>query len=348
MGYAFMTIEKIKTTAQMNGKYGHNFRMIEVSNADASLSHLNEELVKLNGKTYVDAYNERMEKLGYGLTEEGREKDPNLKKVRKNAVLGFEVVTTFSREEKENVDLEKWKADNVKWLKETFNPSKESIEKNGDNVLSVVYHGDEAGNVHCHAFIIPIDDKGNLNSRFYVQNRTKLIHMQDSYGKLMKQNHNLDRGLKGAKSRHKDIKRYYAALNMNLEKTLPPPFLSESAFEYRERANQLFVDTNLKAMALQDKVDRLNIEKEHLEKTSAAEIKKKIINTYEEEFEKVRECEQQFGSVEKTIEKARNYDNLEAGITTLPKEQQETFYHAIDRLMLAGEQKKKKEKNKER
>ena len=34
MGYCFMTIEKIKNTKQLVAKYKHNFREIEVSNAN--------------------------------------------------------------------------------------------------------------------------------------------------------------------------------------------------------------------------------------------------------------------------------------------------------------------------
>ncbi len=48
-----------------------------------------------------------------------------------------------------------------------------------------------------------------------------MIELQDSYGKLMKQEHDLDRGIKYSKARHQDIKRYYTALNNTLTKELP-------------------------------------------------------------------------------------------------------------------------------
>jgi len=48
--------------------------------------------------------------------------------------LGFEVVTTFSREKLNDVDIQKWKEDNVKWLKEAFNANS---EKYGDNPESM-------------------------------------------------------------------------------------------------------------------------------------------------------------------------------------------------------------------
>ena len=47
MSYCFMSIEKIKTGGALMSKYHHNYRLVDVENADASLRHLNEELIKL-------------------------------------------------------------------------------------------------------------------------------------------------------------------------------------------------------------------------------------------------------------------------------------------------------------
>ena len=72
-------------------------------------------------------------------------------------------------------------------------------------------HDDETGNTHCHAFIQPIDQKGHLNASF-LQTEKKMedpdIHdcrtlMQKLYGSL-----GLQRGMKGSKARHKDIKNF--------------------------------------------------------------------------------------------------------------------------------------------
>ena len=158
MGYCFMTIEKVKDKGTLARKYQHNYRTGKVPNADPTLLHRNEELVKLGGKTYVEKFDEIITRL--------KEQNP---KIRKNAVLALEIVTTFSREDIETVDVEKWKSDQVKWLRENFNPNPEEF---GDNVVSVMFHGDEAGNVHCHSVIIPIDDKGKLEDievRGYVE-----------------------------------------------------------------------------------------------------------------------------------------------------------------------------------
>ena len=132
-----MDIKKIKSLNVMAAKYKHNYREITVPNAVPELSGMNRELVPLIGKDgnpvdYNEAFKQKMESLEYY-------KDH---KLRSNAVLAYEIVTTFSHEDAGKVDVEKWQEDNVKWLKDTFNLTPE----NGNCVLSVMYHGDEYGN----------------------------------------------------------------------------------------------------------------------------------------------------------------------------------------------------------
>lgn len=331
MGYSFMTIEKIKNTNQMVGKYKHNYREIDVLNADPDKKALNKELVSLEGKNYKEAFEERMASLGYGTD----------KKIRSNAVYGFEVVTTFSREEAEYIDLDKWKENNVKWLKEAFNANP---EKYGDNVLSVVYHADEPGNVHCHAFIVPIDDKGNLNARYYVQSRQKMIDLQDSYGKLMKDEHNLERGIHGSKARHQDIKRYYTALNMTLAKELPNIEQHESIMEYRQRANEIYKDACLKIMGLEDKNSRLKLETEQTTKNEVSKAKKELYDKYQEKAENMNELEREYGSYPEIKEKCENFDNLITGIAE--EETKEDLITIVNTLIDNGKKIKDKSKDK--
>ena len=299
MGYCFMTLEKIKTFGQCIGKYKHNYREIEVGNADSSKSHLNEELVSLNGKDYKEALQDRLKEVGYFST----------KKIRKNAVLGFEVVTTFSRENLKDVDIEKWKKDNVKWLKEAFNANS---EKYGENVLSVMYHGDEVGNVHCHAFVVPIDDKGNLNARYYVQNRGKMIELQNSYAEKMKV-HGLNRGVPGSKATHQDIKKFYTALNQNLSKNLPLKNPQESLDEYYIRMNEEYQKANLKNMGLEDKYKRLEMASEQELKNAISQTKKEFYE-YKDKADILDELEREYGTVQEIKERCDEYEKLFLGI----------------------------------
>ena len=245
-GYCFMTIEKVKDKGSLTRKYQHNYRTGKVPNADPELLHKNEELVKLGGKTYVEKFDEIMNRL--------REQNP---KIRKNAVLALEIVTTFSRDKIESVDLEKWKSDQVKWLRENFNPNPEEF---GDNVVSVMFHGDEAGNVHCHSVIIPIDDKGHLNASYFLDGRAAMIKLQDSYGDMMEERHGLKRGLRGSSAKHEDIKRFYAAQNMALAQEGPEirtvKGRKETVEEYKERSDEYIKDLHLKMLAMQKEHER--------------------------------------------------------------------------------------------
>lgn len=189
MGYCFMSTQKIKNMGQMASKYKHNFRKINVENADPALFNQNEELLVFQ--------NEKGEQVNYN--EAFKERTANLPhRIRSNAVLAIEVLTTFSRDD--NIDIDDWKKANVEWLQKTFNKAGDGK----DNVISVMYHADEPGNVHCHAVVIPVDDQGRLNSRFYLNGSKMMTQMQSSYGRDMKK-FGLQRGLEGGHARHKDI-----------------------------------------------------------------------------------------------------------------------------------------------
>ena len=344
MGYSFMTIEKIKSTKQMIGKFKHNYREMDVLNADPEKKHLNEELVSLGGKNYKEAFWDRVTKLGYANPDKEKSNLNNKeatagKKIRSNAVYGFEVITTFSREDAERIDLDKWKENNTKWLKEAFNANP---EKYGDNVLSVVYHGDEPGNVHCHAFIIPIDDKGNLNARYYVQSRKKMIELQDSYGSLMKSEHNLERGVPGSKASHQDIKRYYTALNMTMAKNLPNFDEHESIMEYRERVNEIYKDVCLQNMGLEDKMSRFTLEQEQLTKNAVSQSRKELFDKYQGKAENMDCLEREYGPFHEIKDKCESFENLITGIAQ--EEKKDEYADFINALIENGKKTREKEK----
>lgn len=222
-----MSFQKIKNLGTLTSKYNHNFRKVSVLNADYTKEHLN-DVIKPMGrnedgteKTYVQAWNDRLKSLPYY-----QDHSP-----RKNAVLAVEVVTTFTKDS--DVDLKKWKQKNLEWLEKTFSKAPDGKS----NVLSMVYHADETGNVHCHAVIIPIDEKGKLNAREFLGGARKLADMQTDYANNMKE-FGLSRGLHGSVARHKDIQRYYAELNQNIE--YPSMKEGESFGDYFERVSDFF------------------------------------------------------------------------------------------------------------
>lgn len=238
MGYCFMDIKKIKSLNVMAAKYKHNYREITVPNAVPELSGMNKELVPLVGKDgkpvdYTEAFNQKLESLDYYKTH----------KLRSNAVLAYEIVTTFSHEDADKVDVEKWQQDNVKWLKDTFNLT----PKNGNCVLSVMYHGDEYGNVHCHSLVVPVDEQGKIRATRFTDGAIALRKLQDSYAIAM-QSHGLKRGIERSSAKHQDIKKFYTKLNQTMD--IPRPEVGESADSFRDRILSLIQEE--RAASLRD------------------------------------------------------------------------------------------------
>lgn len=222
MGYAFMSIEKIKTIGAMTSKYNHNCRKVEVENAIPELAELNEDLVTLpknaDGQEvgYADAFQQRVSSLPYYQD----------RSIKRNQVLGYEVMLTYSRDEK--VDVEKWKSQSMDWLHKTFDVAPDGKS----NVLHAVFHGDETGNVHIHAFVVPVDERGHLNAKRFTGGTRTMQDLQTSYADSVK-NLGIQRGIAGSSAKHQDIRRMYATLNnaMNIPEVLP----GETADQYRNR-----------------------------------------------------------------------------------------------------------------
>lgn len=277
MGYCFMTLEKITNSGTMVRKFEHNYRTEKVPNAIPELKNENEELVKLldnhgNPTTYLNAFHDRLNSLEYYKSH----------KLRSDAVKAYEVVTTFSRDDRNKIDIEQWKNDNVKWLRDTFN---RNPEKYGDNVISVMYHGDECGNVHCHAFILPVDERGHFCATSFTNGRSAMIKLQDSYAKAMEK-HELERGVRGSSAVHQDIKKFYARLNGKLDVPFPEP--GENALAYRQRILSVIQDERAasfrellqKETRIRQKLDeRKNRDMEAIKGAAIAEVAKKKIES---------------------------------------------------------------------
>lgn len=215
-GYSFLSIDKIKDYGTLSAKYNHNLRIADVSNAIPELKDQNEELVKLNAPGYAEAVKERIDSLEYH----------KKRKPRSDAVKAYELVLTFSKDDA--IDIEAWKEKTVEWLKDTFN-----IAPDGkDNVLHVMFHGDEVGNAHCHAIVCPVDNKGHLNARYFTGGSRKMTELQTSYAKAV-EDLGLKRGVHGSSAFHKDIKRLYAELNNAI--AIPDKLKGESSKDYIER-----------------------------------------------------------------------------------------------------------------
>lgn len=250
MGYCFMKISKIKSFSGQGGmgdRFRHNMRLYDVNNADYTKENLNRELLDIAERDYEQAFYQNVKEY----KEIGIET-----KIRKNAILAFEVMMTFSNYETD-IDIDRWCDANLKWLDDTFN--KEMQDEAGvtikqQNVVSAVLHMDET-TPHIHAVVIPRDEEGKLNGSSYVENATKLRELQSKYAEYM-QEFGLERGLMHSVSKHTQIKEFYASLDKVYDEELPIPYEQESIRQYRERANQEYLDYRLKAHATELSLQR--------------------------------------------------------------------------------------------
>jgi 5S rRNA maturation endonuclease (ribonuclease M5) len=132
-------------------------------------------------------------------------------KIRKDGVLCVEILLTASPEyfrpgdlgkagQWDSQQLEDWKGANHQWLNDQF----------GDRVVRAELHLDES-TPHIHAYLVPLDEKEKLNCKSIFGGREKLSQFQDSYGEAMKPL-GLERGIKGSRATHTEVKEYYAAV----------------------------------------------------------------------------------------------------------------------------------------
>ena len=174
--------------------------------------------------------------------------------IRKNAVECVEMVLTASPEYFRPDDpgragyyhpqqLESFQQAVHQWLDEKY----------GDRIVRAELHLDEA-TPHIHAYLVPLDEKGKLNCRVLFGGREKLSKFQDSYALAMAPL-GLERGIKGSRATHTEVKEYYAAV------TQPPDLTLDFATIHHQLADR----------------QRAIKEKEDLERTAKALAKEKEV-----------------------------------------------------------------------
>ena len=99
------------------------------------------------------------------------------------------------------VCLAAWAECNIKWLADQY----------GDRIVRAELHLDEA-TPHIHAYLVPIDRRGQLNCRGIFGERKNMFALQDSYAEAMEPL-GIERGIRGSKARHTDIDKYYTDVN---------------------------------------------------------------------------------------------------------------------------------------
>ena len=244
MAKACIRINKIKSIGTMTSRYNHDYRVAKVDNANPDLITENDFLIPIqdeNGEsmTYKTGFQKRMKEVEAYQT----------KKVRKDAVLGFDVLIEFGdKDDIDGISIEDWETQTVKWLQDTFNVAGDGK----DNVLSVVCHKDESS-PHIHAFVIPIDEENHLNAKRFTGGYSAMSEMQSSYYEYVK-DLGIERGVPKSSAHHKDIRKFYGELQQEIE--IPMPNDGETALDFRTRCLEDIQTKNAAAKRERDKKAR--------------------------------------------------------------------------------------------
>ena len=293
--FAIMRTAKVKSVASMANLEKHCSREKMPTNADKSRTNQNMDFAQ--DKLTLP---ERFAKLTEG------------QKIRKNAVLGFEVMMTYTPDSlRDSKTLLKWVDDNRKWLQQEFGQK---------NVVRLWLHMDES-TPHLHAFVVPIDERGKLNCRAYLGGADKLSALQDSYAEAMKP-YSLERGIKGSKAHHKTVKEFYRAVEQAERQNLPQytkktekglfgaeKTVTEPIENYYERANAAFKQQGLQLVGLQEQL------RKEKEKNRTKSVREELARA--EEKRELRELRTKASEAGRYKAKATAWDRLNKGLNGL-------------------------------
>ncbi len=205
MAYSICRIAKLKNGGAITASEKHTLRQRETPNADLKIE--NERFIGPSPSFLSPSLEQEVfARIGE-------------QKIRKDAVLCVEILLTASPEyfrpdeqgragKWDAQQVSAWKQANHQWLGEKFD----------DRLVRAELHLDEV-TPHIHAYLVPLDERGKLNCKSIFGGREKLSKFQDSYAQAMAPL-GLERGIKGSRATHTQIKDYYAAVTKESDLTL--------------------------------------------------------------------------------------------------------------------------------
>ena len=319
MSQCVLSIKKYHTLSQLEGQRKHNEREIPLANVDHLQSHRNRNMISNNGGDYCKAWHSALDAVEIATGKEI--------KLRRNAVIAFEVVTSFSHGAEENFDVYEWAEANKNWMCETFGEN---------NVLSCTLHLDEE-TPHMHTEIIPLDNRNKLCARSFIDGKLSLVKLHDSYAKAM-ESFGLDRGQKHSKAQKKDLDEFYKAVTTAANAKAPDREIGESTEDYLKRVNEYI---KLLEMALCNLQISLDIAKTDLDTIVAQNFARyaDVMDFYEDLFENHKN---DFDTIKERIKMYRTIERgpLQNGVEELYQKTIETCTE--DELLLPKRFKKKK------
>ena len=223
--YCILSIDKEHTFGGLKIKEEHNQRTtFDLPHVDVSKSHENRELIDTFGLSYKELWEKRIKEIELETGTPIR--------YRKNSVLVYECITSFSRDF--NVDINKWCDYNKRWFFDTFG------EK---NILSMTLHLDES-TPHIHTIIIPLDERNRLCARSFTGGRAKMRTLHTSYAKYMAPL-GLVRGEIGSKSKKNSLNKFYAGLNEAANMSAPEYEDDETIQSYKKRVDDFIQEREI-------------------------------------------------------------------------------------------------------
>ena len=205
MAYCIANVKTVSSVASMRSIQDERLREKEFCNVDKNRSHLNEALTE--EQDIVKLYNEAMKHDYY------TKPDKWGKMHREPKIKAINIVLTYSPEahiERTPEAFEKWKQDNIDFVKETFK---------GCPFVATL-HMDET-TPHLHIAIIPVTPSGKISKNQFIPNKNSLVKFQDAYAAKMKP-YELQRGIHRERNSKElqQVTDQYRAILAKLEKQL--------------------------------------------------------------------------------------------------------------------------------
>lgn len=192
MSYAILRTKKLKSLSAVTRSARHTFREQPTPNADPARFRRNHTVGASDTQQVLEALKSRLPA-----------------KFRKDAVLCIEYLVTASPEAFKchgghlNDSGGGYFSDALNWLKKRHGP---------DNIISATLHLDES-TPHLVVYVVPRTKDGRLSCRDFLGSPAKLREMQDNFHTACGISYGLDRGVKGSKAKHEDVKAFYATLS---------------------------------------------------------------------------------------------------------------------------------------
>lgn len=231
--YCILRTEKISKIGSVISAVQHELRTRPTDNADP-------EQIKQNVYSLEQGYKIDPEVLGNFADRKNVENQAIAKykkllpeKMKEDNVTCIQVMVTYSPNAK--VKARQYFLDAEKWVREKFG---------SDNVFFKSIHYDET-TPHCNFFVVPGYDfkykdghsERRLSAKKWLGGRKKLSELQDSFYENVGKIHNLERGEKGSKAKHQDIKKWYQKFNeFCKDLQIEPQRENETVEEYFKRA----------------------------------------------------------------------------------------------------------------